>query len=460
MKELDLLTIGAGGAAYPAAFRLAKAGAQVLMVDPKGVMSGNCLYEGCVPSKAVWETAELAQAQQRFQTLGLSGETRVDYAAIVAHKDAIQARRYAQHAEELAAVSNLTLVKGVARLLDPHTVQVDGEQGEERYHCRNIIIASGSDVFVPPLPGAELALTSHDLYKPDPTLKTLPEHMLVVGGGYIGLETASFFAALGSRVTLLQKGDQLLAGMDPEMVALLLPLLSPRISILTGVDVQAIEKSSDDKRSLRYLRDGQEQVLEGDAVLLAVGRRPILPEGTAAIGIAADRHGISVGPSLQTRYPHIYACGDVNGRVPLFHAAVRQSLVAAHNILGGNQACDYADFRNVPTTIFTLPAAAYIGITPAVAAKEGRTLVSASYAFAEDSRAQILERMEGEIRLFFEPGSLRLLGAWVVGIDAGNLIGQIGTAIVGGHTAYNLARFADQHPMSAEGIGKAARSLL
>ena len=192
---------------------------------------------------------------------------------------------------------------------------------------------------------------------------------------------------------------------------------------------------------------------------MAVGRRPVIPAGAAEIGITVTRKGVAVGPDLQTVHPHIYACGDVNGRVPLFHAAVRQSMVAAHNILGGNIPMDYADFRHIPTTIFTLPAAAYVGITPALAEAQGIPLQTGRYDFEEDSRAQILERMEGGIQLFFAADSLRLLGGWVVGIDAGSLIGQIGTAAAHGLTAYDLARFADQHPMSAEGIGKAARSL-
>lgn len=457
--EVDLLTIGAGGAAYPAAFRLAKAGAKVVMVDPKGVMSGNCLYEGCVPSKAVRETAALYLDQEKFQQLGLPGRICPDYGAIVAHKDAVQSRRYAQHAAELAAVPDLRLVQGVARFLDPHTVQVHGERGDERFRCRHILIASGSDVFVPTIPGAELALTSHDLYKPDPTLKSLPAHLVIIGGGYIGLETASFFAALGSQVTLLQKGGQVLQGMDPGMVDQLVPLLHPRIHLLLGVEVLSLAATADGKRAVHYQQGDKRSEISADAVVLAVGRRPVLPEGLDKLDIAADRQGIRVGPDLRTRHPHIYACGDVNGRVPLFHAAVRQSLVAAHNILGGDVPMDYADFVNVPTTIFTLPAAAAIGITEARAQAENLELVSGRYAFAEDSRAQILERLDGEIRLFFEPGSLRLVGGWVVGIDAGHLIGEIGMAILGGLNAYDLARFADQHPMSAEGIGKAARSL-
>lgn len=455
-QEVDLLCIGAGGAAYPAAFRLAKAGHEVLMVDPKGVMSGNCLYEGCVPSKAVRETVALYDDVQRFQSLGLQGHIAVDFAALMQHKDAVQSRRYAQHAEELAAIPRIRLCKGVARLLDAHTVAVDSDKGTDTYRAAHILIASGSDVFVPPLPGAELCLTSHDLYKPGPALQSLPEQMVIIGGGYIGLETATFFARLGTRVTLLQKGERILAGMDPAMVDQLLTLLPAGLQIHTDVEVQRVEDQAG-RRQVVWLDQGREVSQSADVVVLAVGRHPVIPEGAESIGIELDRHGIGVGPALQTRYPHIYAAGDVNGRVPLFHAAVRQSLVAAHNILAGNVPTDYADFSHVPTTVFTLPAAAYIGLTPDKAGPGA--LLEAQYSFKEDARAQILERREGEIRLFFEPGTLSLKGGWIVGLDAGSLIGQIGTALAAGMTAYDLARFADQHPMSAEGISKAARSL-
>jgi len=457
-ESVDVLTIGAGGGAYPAAFRLARAGLSVVMVDPKGVMSGNCLYEGCVPSKAIRETAEILETQRRFAHFGLTGSLQVDYGQVVAHKDAIQSRRYAQHAQELANTPNLQLIQGTARFLDPHTVAVDTETGQRNFHCAHIIIASGADVFVPPIPGAELCLTSHDLYKPEPVLRTLPKRMLIIGGGYIGLETASFFAAFGTQITLLQKGPQLLTGMDREMVEMLLPLLSPNIHFILNAEVERVEATATGRR-LFYQQAGTTQQLEADVVLMAVGRRPAIPAGAADIGIEIGKRGIVVGPPLQTRYPHIYAAGDVNGQVPLFHAAVRQSLVAAHNILGGDLPLDYADFQSVPTTIFTLPSAAYIGLSASQAAQQGLAVRTGSYDFQEDSRAQILEAMGGGIRLFFAKESLRLVGGWVVGIDAGSLIGEIGLALSKGLTAYDLAQFADQHPMSAEGIGKAARSL-
>ncbi len=459
-KQVDVITLGAGGGAYPAAFRLARAGLTVAMVDPKGVMSGNCLAEGCVPSKAVREMAELYRTTRRFERFGLKGEVSVDFAAVMAHKDRVQRTRYTQHAGELEALADrLTLIKGRGRFKDANTIVVESDHGEETYRAKHVIIATGSDVFVPPVPGAELCITSHDLFALNPEVKRLPRRMVVIGGGYIGLETATFLRAFGSEVTVLEMMNQVLPGMDPDFVAGLEPLLDPAIRRVTGARVEAIEKTADGGFAVRYVLGEKTETVLADAVLMAAGRHPVLPDGIDALGMATKRGRIVVDETLRTNVANIYACGDVNGRVPLFHAAVGQSLVAARNILGGGQPLDYFDFSAVPTTIFTLPAAAYVGQTRAALKTRGVEAVEASYEFSEDSRAQIFDETQGEIRLFFEPGRLRLLGGWVIGMDAAQLVGEIGLAVSRHLTARDLAAFCDQHPMASEGISKAARRL-
>ncbi|AOV16846.1 dihydrolipoyl dehydrogenase [Acidihalobacter aeolianus] len=458
MQQVDVITLGAGGGAYPAAFRLARAGRQVLMVDPKGVMSGNCLAEGCVPSKAVREYAELSRQASRF---GLGRSTEIDLAHIMTHKDRVQRTRYTQHAAELEKLSaKLSLIQGRARFQDANTVVVENDSGTKSYRAEHIIIATGADIFVPPIPGAEHCMTSRDLFALNPTMQSLPRRLIIIGGGYIGLETASILHALGSEVTLLEQQQQLLPGIDPDFVAGLTPLLDPTIRMITGAEVASIEPTTAAVLKVSFRTTEGDEVLAADAVLMAAGRHPVIPEGLEALGVQVERGRIMVDSTLRTSVPHIYACGDVNGRVPLFHAAVGQSLTAARNILGGDRApMDYFDFNSVPTTIFTLPAAAYVGRTRAALQAMGREAIEAAYVFAEDSRAQIYDEPDGELRLFFEPGSLRLMGGWVLGIDAGQLIGQIGLAVSKGLTARDLAAFCDQHPMASEGISKAARRL-
>ncbi|MGF2952682.1 FAD-dependent oxidoreductase, partial [Mycobacterium sp. THU-M116] len=262
----------------------------------------------------------------------------------------------------------------------------------------------------------------------------------------------------GARVTVFEREAQLLPGMDPDMVALLAPLLDPNIDVILGAEVRRVEQTPGGVRVV-FFDGAAEQHRSAEVAFQALGRHPVIPAGLREAGVAVDAHGVAVDPTLQTNLRHIYACGDVNGRTPLFHAAVRQSVAAAANILAGDRHADAVDFLSTPTTVFTLPAASYVGLTRASAAAKGICVEEASYSFAEDSRAQIFGETGGEIRLFFATGSLRLVGGWVVGIDAGNLIGQIGLAVSSGLTARDLAAFADQHPMSAEGISRAARNL-
>jgi len=462
VQSVDTITLGAGGGAYPAAFALARAGRQVVMVDAKGVMSGNCLAEGCVPSKAVFEMAELRRRLHlgpMAHALGPLGAP-TDYRAVLAHKADVQRTRYRQHDEELAAAGDrLQLVHGTARLVDAHVVEVGTDAGLLQFRADHVIIATGSDVFVPPIPGAALCATSHDLFALDATVTSLPERLVVIGGGYIGLEVACMLQGLGSTVTVLEALDQLLAGMDPDFVTLLSGGLDPSVTVKLGAGVTAITRSGEGFE-VHYRHDDVDHQLGADLVLMAVGRRPVIPAGAGSIGLALDGHALAVDPSLQVpSHRHIYAPGDVNGRSPLFHSAVRQSLVAAHNIMAGDEVVDRMDFASVPTTIFTAPEGAYVGLLRGGAAAQGIPTLEASYGLETDSRAQILAEPYGEIRLFFHAESLRVLGGWVVGIDAAQLVGQIGQAVAAGLSAYDLARFADQHPTAAEGISRAARSV-
>jgi dihydrolipoamide dehydrogenase len=272
---------------------------------------------------------------------------------------------------------------------------------------------------------------------------------------------AGMLSAFGSEITVIEALPTLLAGMDPDFVSLVVQGMDPRIDTRLSSKVTGVSKHSGGGLEVHLQSGKTAETIVADLVLMAVGRRPVLPKGVAELKLPMEGHGLAVEPSLQVPgHPHLYAPGDVNGRSMLFHSAVRQSLVAAHNILVGNQVVDRMDFGAVPATIFTNPEGAWVGLTRATAAAQKRHVLEASYAMADDSRAQILGQTYGEIRLFFDPESLRLVGGWVVGIDAAALIGQIGEAVAARLTAWDLARFADQHPTAAEGISKAARSLV
>jgi len=450
MEEYDVITIGAGGAAYPAAFRLKRSGFSVLMIDKKGVMSGNCLAEGCVPSKAVIETVHSLAKMRHF------GDFSIDYGKIVDHKDSVQNIRYEQHDQELKE-ADLKIVKGTARIIDDNTVEVSSDSGTSRYRSSSaIIIASGSETFVPKIPGAELAWTSADLYSLKPKVRKLPKSIAIIGGGYIGMETASFMSILGVKVTVIEMLDRVLSTMDEAMVDKLLPLL-PKMDIRTSSPVQSIERNGSMYR-VNFGSDGKKESIDVEAVLMAVGRVPVFPEGIDDLGIDHDRHGIKVNMAMQTNIKNIYAAGDVNGITPLFHAAKRQSLVAANNIMANNVPIDYFDPLSVPFTVYTIPQMAYVGILPSQARKIGMEYLETDYQIEKDSMAQINNEMYGEIRIFTDK-RMKVIGGYVIGNDAGNVINEIALAVSKGLSLRDLAEMAHQHPMTFEGIDSAARKL-
>ncbi|MBX8643321.1 MAG: dihydrolipoyl dehydrogenase [Thermoplasmata archaeon] len=457
MEKTDVITIGAGGGAYPGAFELSRANRKVVMVDIKGVTSGNCLSEGCIPSKTVRETAVMFSRSRRFASYGIDGKIFVDYSKIVEHKDAVQQARYAMHERELSSFPGLELVKGMAEIQDDHHVLVHTESGDKEYSADYIIIASGSESWRPSIEGIEHCIDSRDIFSLNPTLRQVPESLTVIGGGYIGLETASMFAALGSKVTLLEFMPRVLSNMDEDFVSGLVSLLDPSIEILTSASVTRVVDDGKAKRT-SFTLNGKEREVESDVVLCATGRRPVIPEGADRIGIRRTKNGITVDASMRTNIDNIYATGDVNGLKPLFHAAVRMSLVAAHNILSGRKTSDYVDLLSIPTTVFTIPAGAVVGVTRKEAS--GIRLIEGHYRFEGDSRAQIFGETEGEIRLFFDAMTTKLVGGWVMGIDAGNLIGEIAAALSLGAKAIDLANMSNQHPMASEGISSAAREVV
>ncbi len=452
--EYDLITIGAGGGAYPAAFQLARTGQRVLMLDPKGVMSGNCLAEGCVPSKAIREGAELYRGVRRmpyFRT-----EAPPDYRSMVAFKDSVQQVRYQQHDQELASLGDrIRLIDGIATLLDPHTVAFETKSEVRTVTAKYILLASGSDISIPPITGIEHCVTSRDLFAVSPTVTELPAKLAVIGGGYIGLEVATMWHALGVDVTVFEVANQLLPGMDPGFAKLVAEGLAQGIGVELGAEVTEI----DDRHRVKYSKLGKSLLFEADLVLLATGRHPVLPLGAEALGLLDERGRLVVGPGGTTKERSIFAAGDITGTQMLFHAATRESLAVAHNILAG-RTVDRVDPQTIPATIFTFPEAAWVGSTRADLATRGIETVEVAAPFDHEARTQILNEPYGEVRLFGEARSGRLLGAWVVGKEAGQLIGELATAIALGATIADVASVADQHPLAHEAISRAARTLV
>ncbi len=453
-QQVDVAILGAGGGGYPAAFLLARAGLRVVMVDPIGNLGGNCLAEGCIPSKAVREATLVRARAEKYALFGLSGPVPdVHWRGILAHKDRVQNLRYRQHHETINT-SSVFFHAGMAHILDEKRVQVETAHETLRYTFRHLIVATGSKPRPSSLPGAQLAMTSSDLFRLGADLP-FPQRLVILGGGYIGVEVASMLHNLGTQVTLLQRAERLLPGVDPTLSQALYDGLSQRVQMELGAEATSIEKVTGGMQ-VHYRQRGQEHAVIGDTVLIATGRESVLPEGVQALGLDQSK-APAVNDRLQTRIPCVYAPGDVNGRSMLYHSAVRQSLVAAHTILAGGLPVDRVDFESIPFTVFAEPEIAWVGLTEQQARDRHGCIEIARYDYAVEARAQIFDEMQGFIRLIFASQTSRLVGAQVVGLDAAQIIAPLALAVNQGLGAVALTEVVFPHPMIQEGINKAAR---
>jgi dihydrolipoamide dehydrogenase len=455
INPIDVLILGAGGGGYPAAFFLARAGLHVAMVDPIGNLGGDCLAEGCVPSKAVREGALTRAMSRKYKFFGLSGETpSVDWRGVLAHKDFVQKSRYAQHTQEIMA-SSVIFHKGIGRIVGEHEAEVATDDATVmRCQFRYLIAATGSRPHVLPIPGADLAITSHHLFRLGADLP-MPARLAVIGGGYIGAETASMLDHLGIETTILEMTDQLMPGADPDLRAYLTRCLGSRVNLIFHAAVTAITRAPSGLQ-VSYRRNGVDLTLEADAVLMATGREVVRPEGISMIGIPGTG-AIMVDTTMRSAVGHVYAPGDINGRSMLFHSAVRQSMVAAHNILAGGQPVDRMNFHSVPFTVFTEPEIAWVGLDEPAAIAAGFAATTTRYDYLTDSRAQIYGETDGFIKLVFDTSNSVLLGAQIAGLDAAHVIAPLALAVHAGTTATVLGDMMFPHPMITEGINKAAR---
>ncbi|AEW04444.1 Dihydrolipoyl dehydrogenase [Sulfobacillus acidophilus DSM 10332] len=465
-NAFDLIVIGGGGGGYPAAFRLARAGRSVLLVDDKGNLGGNCLYEGCVPSKAVRESIALFQHIQEADRFGLQvAGAHADWRAIRAYKDGIQTRRYRQHTEEIEATPRLTFIRGRARFLDSRRVEVtDHDRGTQTVVTgTDILIAAGSEASALTVPGFELTWNHHQLFAWQDTVESLPDSVIIVGAGYIGLEVASMLADLGVKTTVLEKADTVLPGMDRQLASVLADILHDRITIITGVTVNAIVKLPGGGYQVEGLAQGASEPRRWQAgqVISAVGRRPYLtPElGLDQAGVHYSPKGIVVDAMMRTNVPHIWAAGDVTGQSMLFHAAVRMSEVAAHAILDPDGTADRFRAEEMPATVFTRPEAMSVGWTREMAERFGEPVFEVERSMGVEARAQIALSTPGFLKMVISRQTGQIRGIHAVGVDAADLSAVAHLIVRLGLTPRQLGQMTFPHPTQFEIFDRLARNV-
>lgn len=453
-QRCDVLVIGAGPGGYSAAFRAADLGLNVVLVERYPTLGGVCLNVGCIPSKALLHTASTLEAAKALAGQGIVfAEPKIDLDALRAHKDGVVGKLTTGLAG-MAKARKVTVVTGEARFLDDHHVSVQGDDIRQVVHFGSAIIAAGSRaVHLPFLPEDDRIIDSTGALE----LKNIPARMLVIGGGIIGLEMATVYSALGTRIDVVEMQDSLMQGADSDLVRVWQKKNAHRFDHIMletrTTRAEATEKGIEVHFEGKNAPEGPQHY---DVVLQAAGRTPngTQLDAEKAGVIVNDKGFIPVDQQMRTNVAHIYAIGDIVGQPMLAHKATHEAHVAAEVIAGQKS---FFDARVIPSVSYTDPEIAWAGLTETDAKAQGIEISKGLFPWAASGRAIANTRDEGFTKLIFDAQTNRLLGAGIVGTNAGELISELALAIEMGADAVDLARTIHPHPTLAESVGMAAQ---
>jgi dihydrolipoamide dehydrogenase len=457
--ETEVAVIGAGPGGYPAAFACADHGKQVTLVDARAQPGGVCLHAGCIPSKTLLHLARIIHDARDAAACGVAfGPPAIDLAQVRRFTQSVIGR-LASGIEQLRTSRGVTAVNARARFRNSQTVDLhyaDGQTGSLRF--RHAIVATGSAPIIPP----PLRLEDPRVFDSTSALalQGVPRRLLVVGGGYIGLEMGTVYAALGARVVVVEMLTGLLPGVDRDLVRPLAKRLESLFeAVLLQTKVVSLEPRAEGVLARFQAADGAPREELFDGVLVAVGRKP----NSADLGLentraAVDAKGfIEVDAQRRTADPAIFAIGDVAGEPMLAHKATREARVAAETIAG-----EPAVFDNsaIPAVVFTDPEIAWCGLTEAEAKAQHQEVTVARFPWAASGRAVTLARTEGLTKLVVDAQTQRVLGVGIVGAGAGDLIAEAALAIETAAVARDLAETIHAHPTLSETLMEAAEAVV
>jgi dihydrolipoamide dehydrogenase len=449
----EVLVLGAGTGGYTAAFRAADLGKKVVLVERYPTLGGVCLNVGCIPSKALLHAARVIADAEEMGAFGVQfGAPKTDLAKLRAWKDGVVSR-LTKGIASLAKMRKVTVLQGAGTFASPHTLEVQGKDGRKVVSFDHCVIAAGSQsARIPGFPYDDPRLM-------DSTgaleLKEVPKRLLVIGGGIIGLEMATVYDALGAKVTVVEFMDRLIPGADPDIVRPLAKRIEKRYEkILLKTKVAKIEAAKDGLRASFEGADGGAAPAPEtyDRVLLAVGRRPNGGNiGADKAGVNVDERGwIPVDRQMRTNVPHIFAIGDIVGEPMLAHKATHEGKLAAEVIAG--MAHHAWEARTIPSVAYTDPEVAWMGLSEPEAKAKGIAYEKAVFPWSVSGRALGMGREEGLTKILFEKDSKRILGAGIVGVNAGELIAETVLALEMGADAEDIGLTIHPHPTLSETI--------
>lgn len=450
--SLHVVVIGGGVGGYAAALKAARRGARVTLVE-HGRIGGVCLNRGCIPTKILLHASDLLHEASRAELFGLvTGDARIDLDRLKARKNSI-VEKLGQGVSALLQGGKVRVVNGKASFVGKRAIRV-AETGET-LNADRVIIATGSVPVRLQVAGAGEAglLTSDDLLEPD----RIPGSMLVIGGGYIGVELGQFYSRAGASVTIVEQAETLVPSEDHDIAkALEASLRAEGIAILTGATVKSVSMAGSERSVLVETAAGP-QAIKAEIVAQAVGRRPSFMElGLEKAGVGTRNGAIAVDPGMRTSAPDIYAVGDVVGGVLLAHVAIAEAECAVDNAFGAAAEMSY---QAVPRCIYTSPEVACVGLTERQAEAGGRKVRVARFPLHAVGKALILDGQAGMVKVVADHETGELLGMHIIGPHATEMISEAVLAIGLECTVEEIARTIHPHPTVAEGIGEAAMML-
>jgi dihydrolipoamide dehydrogenase len=449
-RTFDITVIGGGPGGYVAAIRAAQLGAKVLLVE-KDQVGGTCTNRGCIPTKTLLADAKMYDRVKLSSVIKTEG-LRLDMEQLQDRKNKV-VKRMITGVEFLLRDNGIIFIRGKASFMDRKIIEVKVEKGKEQFDSQKFIIATGSvSAQIPNVPvDGKVILTSTEMLN----VSSIPQDLVIIGGGYIGMEFACLFSGLGSKVTVIEMLPQIISTEDDEVIRGLTTLLKKRgLQIHTGTKVKeaAVREGRAEVKVIH--QDGKEEVFQAEKALMAVGRFPYT-EGLQLekANVALDGKFIKVNEKMETTTPGIYAIGDVTGRQMLAHKASAEGIVAAENAFGRSNKVDYS---KIPNCIFTLPEVASIGLTEKQAKEKGLRVRIGRYPFQSNGKALANGDSEGFVKVIADQELGQVIGVHILGDHATDLIGGLSVAMTLETTVEELGKTVQAHPTLMEAVAEAS----